>query len=55
VANSNFNSPICDNLINAGGASFRDFKSHNYQSGDLIGGAFFEDTDGFIQISRNPI
>jgi hypothetical protein len=32
VANSNFTSQINDNLIMNAGASFRDFKSHNYQS-----------------------
>ena len=48
VANSNFNSQLNDNLIINAGASFRDFKSHNYQKVvDLLGGAYFEDIDGF--------
>ena len=48
VASSNFNSQLNDNLIINAGASFRDFKSHNYQKVvDLLGGAYFEDIDGF--------
>jgi hypothetical protein len=48
VANSNFNTQFSDNLIINAGASFRDFKSHNYQKVvDLLGGNFFEDIDGF--------
>lgn len=48
VANSNFNSQLNDNLIINAGASFRKFKSHNYQKVlDLLGGTYFEDTDGF--------
>ncbi|RVT80048.1 TonB-dependent receptor [Flavobacterium sufflavum] len=46
--NSNFNSQISENLIVNSGISFRDLKSHNYQKLlDLLGGAFFEDIDGF--------
>ena len=46
--NSNFNSQLSENLIVNAGISFRDFKSHNYQKVlDLLGGAFFEDIDGF--------
>jgi hypothetical protein len=48
VANSNFTSQFNDNLIMNAGASFRDFKSHNYQSVlDLLGS--FLDIDGFYR------
>ena len=48
AVNSNFNSQLSENLIVNAGISFRDFKSHNYQKVlDLLGGAFFEDIDGF--------
>ena len=48
AVNSNFNSQLSENLIVNAGISFRDFKSHNYQKLlDLLGGAFFEDIDGF--------
>jgi hypothetical protein len=36
-------------FFNAGG-SFRKLESHNYQHVlDLLGGAYFEDIDGFIK------
>jgi hypothetical protein len=48
VANSNFNGQLNENLIINAGISFRDLKSHNYQKLlDLLGGAYFEDIDGF--------
>jgi hypothetical protein len=50
VANSNFTSQLNDNLIMNAGASFRNFRSHNYQNVlDLLGGAFFLDIDGFYR------
>ena len=50
VANSNFTTQLSDNLIINSGASFRDFKSHNYQKvRDLLGGAYFLDIDGFYR------
>jgi len=48
AVNSNFNSQLNENLIVNAGVSFRDLQSHNYQKLlDLLGGAFFEDIDGF--------
>jgi hypothetical protein len=55
VANSNFNSPICDNLIMQAALHLGILNRTIIKVVDLTGGAFFEDTDGFIQISRNPI
>ena len=50
VANSNFTTQLSDHLIINAGASFRDFKSHNYQKVlDLLGGAYFLDIDGFYR------
>ncbi|NGY36633.1 TonB-dependent receptor [Flavobacterium sp. XN-5] len=48
VASSNFNTQLNENLILNVGGSFKDLKSHNYQKLlDLLGGAYFEDIDGF--------
>ena len=48
VASSNFNTQLNENLIFNTGGSFRKLESHNYQHLlDLLGGAFFEDIDGF--------
>ncbi|SDW14976.1 carboxypeptidase-like regulatory domain-containing protein [Flavobacterium degerlachei] len=48
VASSIFNTQLNENLIVNAGASFRNLKSHNYQKLlDLLGGAYFEDIDGF--------
>ncbi|WP_413999688.1 carboxypeptidase-like regulatory domain-containing protein [Flavobacterium sp. W1B] len=53
VLASNFDSQLNENLILNAGVSFRDFKSHNYQKLlDLLGGAFFEDIDGFYSGSQ---
>ena len=46
--NTNFNSQLNENLVVNAGVSFRDLHSHNYQKlTDLLGGAYFEDIDGF--------
>lgn len=48
AVNSNFNSQLNENLMLNAGITFRDLKSHNYQKLlDLLGGAYFEDIDGF--------
>lgn len=48
VASSNFNTQLNENLIFNTGGSFRKLESHNYQHLlDLLGGAYFEDIDGF--------
>ena len=48
VANTNFNSQLNDNLIVNAGGTYQSLKSHNYQKLiDLLGGAYFEDIDGF--------
>jgi hypothetical protein len=48
VASSNFSTQINENLIMNAGGSLRSLKSHNYQLLlDLLGGAYFEDIDGF--------
>jgi hypothetical protein len=48
VATSNFNTQLNENLIFNVGGSFRNLNSHNYQLLlDLLGGAYFEDIDGF--------
>lgn len=48
VATSIFNTQLNENLILNAGASFSNLKSHNYQKLlDLLGGAYFEDIDGF--------
>jgi hypothetical protein len=48
VATSTFNIQLTDNIILNTGGSFKNLKSHNYQKLlDLLGGAYFEDIDGF--------
>ncbi|KIA87025.1 TonB-dependent receptor [Flavobacterium sp. AED] len=48
VATSTFNTQLTENVILNAGASFKNLKSHNYQKLlDLLGGAYFEDIDGF--------
>jgi hypothetical protein len=48
VASSNFSTQLNENLIMNAGGSLRNLKSHNYQLLlDLLGGAYFEDIDGF--------
>ena len=48
VATSIFNTQLNENLLVNAGGSFRNLKSHNYQKLlDLLGGAYFEDIDGF--------
>ncbi|MDI1307259.1 MAG: TonB-dependent receptor, partial [bacterium] len=48
VATSIFNTQLTENVILNAGASFKNLKSHNYQKLlDLLGGAYFEDIDGF--------
>lgn len=50
VASSNFNTQLNENLIFNAGGSFRKLESHNYQHVlDLLGGAYFEDIDGFYK------
>ncbi|WP_339919214.1 TonB-dependent receptor [uncultured Flavobacterium sp.] len=50
VASSNFNTQLNENLIFNVGGSFRKLESHNYQHVlDLLGGAYFEDIDGFYK------
>src|SRR3970040_1181327 len=48
VATSSVNTQLNENLLVNAGGSFRNLKSHNYQKLlDLLGGAYFEDNDGF--------
>ncbi|MFV7233875.1 carboxypeptidase-like regulatory domain-containing protein [Flavobacterium sp. ZB4R12] len=48
VATSAFNTQLTENTSLTAGASFKNLKSHNYQKLlDLLGGAYFEDIDGF--------
>lgn len=48
VATSTFNTQLTENVILNAGASFKNLKSHNYQKLlDLLGGAYFDDIDGF--------
>jgi hypothetical protein len=48
LATSIFNTQLNENLILNAGGSFRNLKSHNYQKLlDLLGGAYFDDIDGF--------
>ncbi|MFV8465860.1 carboxypeptidase-like regulatory domain-containing protein [Flavobacterium sp. LB1P62] len=48
VATSTFNTQLTENVILNAGGSFKNLKSHNYQKLlDLLGGAYFEDIDGF--------
>nr|WP_314895881.1 carboxypeptidase-like regulatory domain-containing protein [uncultured Flavobacterium sp.] len=48
VATSTFNTQLTENTSLTAGASFKNLKSHNYQKLlDLLGGAYFEDIDGF--------
>ena len=48
VATSIFNTQLTENIILNAGGSFKNLKSHNYQKLlDLLGGAYFEDIDGF--------
>ncbi|MBP6181267.1 carboxypeptidase-like regulatory domain-containing protein [Flavobacterium sp.] len=48
VATSTFNTQLTENVILNAGVSFKNLKSHNYQKLlDLLGGAYFEDIDGF--------
>jgi hypothetical protein len=53
VASSNFSTQLNENLIMNAGGSLRNLKSHNYQLLlDLLGGAYFEDIDGFMAVIR---
>ncbi|MFV5700257.1 carboxypeptidase-like regulatory domain-containing protein [Flavobacterium sp. XS2P12] len=48
VATSTFNTQLTESVILNAGGSFKNLKSHNYQKLlDLLGGAYFEDIDGF--------
>jgi hypothetical protein len=53
VASSNFSTQLNENLIMNAGGSLRNLKSHNYQLfWTLLGGAYFEDIDGFMAVIR---
>jgi hypothetical protein len=48
----NFSTQLNENLIMNAGGSLRNLKSHNYQLLLLLGGAYFEDIDGFMAVIR---
>jgi hypothetical protein len=52
VVASNFSTQLNENLIMNAGGSLRNLKSHNTNSFDLLGGAYFEDIDGFMAVIR---
>lgn len=53
TANTVFNSQLSDNIVMNAGATFRRLKSHNFQNLlDLLGGAYFLDTDTFYTGSQ---
>ena len=52
-ANTLFNTQINANVLMNAGASFSNLQSHNYQKLiDLLGGAYFEDIDGYYKGSQ---
>jgi hypothetical protein len=54
VATSTFNTQLTENTSLTAGASFKNLNSHNYQKLlDLLGGAYFEDIDGFYNGSQS--
>jgi hypothetical protein len=52
VASSNFSTQLNENLIMNAGGSLRNLKSHYQLLLDLLGGAYFEDIDGFMAVIR---